>query len=289
MKKLILFTGLLMLILTSCSQEEIKRLEAERAASVVVAGDKNNQINHLLDELVYIGDNLQSIRERQGIYSTLTMDDNAEIEFSETPEDKVKSEIEMIDFLMTNNLDRIASLEKNLENSGSEVSQVRKLLANFKIEVKLKGEEIQSLKDEIVNMEGEYAQLMDEHMNSQIFVELQNKQLELKENELNEVYFVYGSKTELIENNIIQKKGGVLGLGAVNVLKEDFNKEYFTKVDLRQLDKIAVTGKQVEILTEHPSTTYNLLKDDNDIVNELMIKDKDEFWAGSNYLVMLTK
>jgi len=278
-----------MLIFTSCNQAEIERLEAEKMESIKTTGEKNVKINSLLEELNYIADNLQVIREKQGVYETLTVDNNSELELLQKPEDKIKAEIEMIDFLMSNNLDRIATLEKSLEESGDDMNEVKKLLSSFKMDVKDKGDEIQHLKERIVKMEGEYANLMDEHMNSQMFVELQAKQLELRDNELNQVFFVYGSKSELLDNQIIRKKGGLLGLGAVNILKDDFNKEYFTSVDLRKLENIPVAGKQLEILTEHPKNSYEIVKDDQDLISEIKINNKDAFWEGSQYLVMVTK
>jgi len=289
MKKLLIISTGLIFALTSCNQAEIERLESERIESIKSSGEKNVKINHLLEELNYIADNLQVIREKQGVYETLTVEDNAEIELMLKPEDKVKSEIEMIDFLMSNNLDRIASLEKSLEKSGEEMEGVKKLLSSFKMDVKDKGEEIQALKETIVKMEGDYANLMDEHMNSQLYVELQAKQLEMRDNELNKVFFVYGTKAELMENQIIQKKGGILGLGSVNSVKDDFNKDYFTTVDLRDLDKIPLEGKKIEILTEHPANSYEIVKNDEELISEIKINNKDAFWEGSQYLVMVTK
>jgi len=233
-----------MLIFTSCNQAEIERLEAEKMESIKTTGEKNVKINSLLEELNYIADNLQVIREKQGVYETLTVDNNSELELLQKPEDKIKAEIEMIDFLMSNNLDRIATLEKSLEESGDDMNEVKKLLSSFKMDVKDKGDEIQHLKERIV---------------------------------------------ELLDNQIIRKKGGLLGLGAVNILKDDFNKEYFTSVDLRKLENIPVAGKQLEILTEHPKNSYEIVKDDQDLISEIKINNKDAFWEGSQYLVMVTK
>ena len=47
------------------------------------------------------------------------------------------------------------------------------------------------------------------------------------------------------------------------VLKDnDFNKEYFTEIDIRKDKVIKLYSKRAELLTTHPEGSYKLEKDD---------------------------
>ena len=46
------------------------------------------------------------------------------------------------------------------------------------------------------------------------------------------------SVKELKENNVITKEGGIIGLGKTTKLSSDFNKEYFTKINIEKTTSI---------------------------------------------------
>lgn len=288
MKKSIFIAVVFSAILVACDQPETENL-AEKLAEVEVEKNlKNDKVEKLLIELNYIANNLQTIREKQGVYTTLTTD-SEQPEWDSNPEAKIKEEIEMIDYLMNNNLDRIADLEKELSNEQAGSSELSKLVANFKKEVAYQAEQISALQNDLLASETAYSRLLDDHMNTQLFVELQEKQLALNDVEINQVFFALGSKNELLENQIIEKKGGVLGVGSAKVLSGDFDQSYFTSADLRQLDEIPLNVKDADILTVHPSGSYELIKSQNEEIVSIAIKNKELFWASSPYLVIMTK
>jgi hypothetical protein len=98
--------------------------------------------------------------------------------------------------------------------------------------------------------------------------------------ELHAAWFVYGTKRELKEQGIM-KDGEVLVNG-------NFNKEYFTQLDIRETKTIKTYSKSARILTTHPSDSYMLTKDGNDKY-DLQILNPEKFWSVSKYLVMLVK
>ena len=67
-------------------------------------------------------------------------------------------------------------------------------------------------------------------------------------------WFVFGTKKELKEQNI---------LSSGEVLRSNFNKEYFTKIDIRIDKEIKLYSKSAEILTSHPASSYTLQRDAN--------------------------
>ena len=43
----------------------------------------------------------------------------------------------------------------------------------------------------------------------------------------------------------------------------NFNKSYFTKVDIREVSEIKLYSKSAKLLTTHPSSSYTLVRDAN--------------------------
>ena len=96
---------------------------------------------------------------------------------------------------------------------------------------------------------------------------------------LHTAWFVYGTKKELKDQNILTNG---------EVLQQNFNKEYFTKIDIRVDKEIKFYSKTANILTAHPASSYELQRDANKQY-VLRITDPDLFWSTSKYLVVLVK
>ena len=78
------------------------------------------------------------------------------------------------------------------------------------------------------------------------------------------------------------------GRAALVFLAGDFDKEYFTKIDIRVDKEIKLYSKSAKILTNHPSSAYTLQPDANKQY-VLRITDPQSFWSTSKYLVILVK
>ena len=72
------------------------------------------------------------------------------------------------------------------------------------------------------------------------------------------------------------------------MLRSNFNKEYFTKIDIRIDKEIKLYSKSAEILTSHPAGSYTLQRDANKQY-VLRITNPDSFWSTSKYLVIQVK
>ena len=73
-------------------------------------------------------------------------------------------------------------------------------------------------------------------------------------------------------------------------LNEQFSKskEYFTRVDIRQTTSIPIQGKKPKIVTYHPPSSYELQKE-SDHLTYINIKNPEEFWSASKYLIVEVK
>ena len=97
--------------------------------------------------------------------------------------------------------------------------------------------------------------------------------------QLNTAWYVFGTSKELKEQGILQKG---------EVLKGEYNKNYFTKIDIRKVNVIPLESRYAELLTNHPANSYSLLKDSKGEYT-LRITDAAKFWSVSKYLVVRVK
>ena len=153
-----------------------------------------------------------------------------------------------------------------LEAQKQRVQELEAQLAEKDIVIAQQGEAITSL-NENVNT------LAEENKTKTQTVTEQDKQLHT-------AWYVFGTKSELKEQKIL-KDGDVLK-------SNDFNKDYFTKVDIRYDKEIKLYSKSAKLLTNHPAGSYKLEKD-NKGQYVLHITAPETFWSVSKYLVIQVK
>lgn len=71
-------------------------------------------------------------------------------------------------------------------------------------------------------------------------------------------------------------------------MTEDFNKDYFTEIDIRTTKTIELYSKSAKILTSHPDGSYTLEKNSKGEY-VLSITNAKYFWSLSKYLVIQVK
>ena len=71
-------------------------------------------------------------------------------------------------------------------------------------------------------------------------------------------------------------------------MQSNFNKSYFTKIDIRTDKEIKFYSKSAKLLTQHSASSYTLQPDANRQY-VLRITNPQLFWSTSKYLVVLVK
>ena len=99
-----------------------------------------------------------------------------------------------------------------------------------------------------------------------------------------------GTSDDLMERNIIEKEGGFIGLGKVERLNSQINIHTLNVLDIREVSSFPLNSKNVELVTEHPQDSYEIVKNEEENkVDKLVIVDPERFWESTKVLVMLTK
>jgi hypothetical protein len=69
-------------------------------------------------------------------------------------------------------------------------------------------------------------------------------------------------------------------------MKKDFNRDYFTEIDIRNFDYLRLMAKKAKLITVHPADSYHFTG--KKLSDTLFIDNTAEFWKVSKYLVVLT-
>ena len=114
---------------------------------------------------------------------------------------------------------------------------------------------------------------------------LRLEELGEQEDLLNTAYYCFGTSKELLANGVITKEGGFIGIGKTQKLADEFNKKYFTQVDITATNEINLAATKAKVVTNHPSSSYEIKGEKT--ADRIIIKDPEAFWSASKYLVVI--
>lgn len=199
---------------------------------------------------------------------------------------KLKEDIQFIADRMKQNRELIAKLQKQLANGTLKGAQLQKTIEGLQKQLEEKDAQLQTLREELDKKDIHIAAL-DETVNNlntktnRLTAESNQKTetINAQDKQIHTAWYVFGTKKELKEQSIIQDG---------KVMTGNFNKNYFTKVDIRNLSEIKLYSKSAKLLTTHPSSSYSLVRDANKQYT-LRITNSQIFWSTSKYLVVLVK
>jgi chromosome segregation ATPase len=283
MKKILLFAAGLM-ILASCAQEKPKVNNAvteQRDSLEQIISQKNTEIDDMMSTFNQIQDGLQAINEAENRVSLAKAGED-----SDNKKESMLENIRFIQTTMRQNRALVNKLRMQLRESSFSNSKLKSTIDELVSQMDAKDKQLQQLRAEldakdihimqqdenIANLNTNVSDLKNESSQKSQTISQQDKML-------NSAWFVFGTKSELKEQRIIEDG---------KVLRSNFNKDYFTKIDIRVDKEIKLYSKSAKMLTSHPSSSYTLLPD-NHKQYVLRITNPQAFWGASKYLVILVK
>lgn len=267
------------LTFTNCKEEENKGnplADSLKTANGELSGQLNEKsaaLQEFIASFNEIQENLNAIKEKEKIMSNVTTKGDVK-----NKGNQIKEDIQAIYDLMAKNKNRIGSLSAKLKQSNLKITGLEKMIENLQNSLTLKDEEIAELK---TRMEGLNIELANLNTNYKV-VESESA---AKTDALNTAYYAIGTNKELKEKKVISKEGGFIGLGKSTKVSEDFNKEYFTKINIEQSTSIPIGAKKAKLITTHPSNSYKLVGEKP--IDRIEITNPKEFWSVSRYLVII--
>ena len=287
MKKL-LFLSMCVALLSSCGNSgRNDALKAQNDSLNIVLAERDAELEDIMEAFNEVQEGFRLINEAEN-----RVDLQGDYVEGTSAAQKIRDDIRFITEKLQSNRDRIAELEAQLNNGKYASSQLKKTVANLKKELEAKSLQIETLQEELASKNIRIAELDDAVAGLSQDVEKLKADNVAKEavvasqdKALNAAWFVFGTSSELKEQKILSKKF----LQKAKVLEgDDFNKDYFTQIDIRRDKEIKLYSKDAKLLTVHPEGTYELVKDEKGQLT-LKITSPNKFWSVSRYLVIEVK
>ena len=286
MKKLLYVLSVMVLVSCGQHKKEIAQMQARQDSITQVAVQKNNTILEFIDEMNEIQSNLDSIKSLEKIVS---VQKSSGVEMKTAAKERIAEDIAQINDLLQKNKALVKSLTNKYRASNAKITELEKTIENLTKQMGDKDADIANLTAEleamhinVTNLNQQIETITAENENT---VKEKNQAIEEQTNAMNTAYYAFGTKKELAEKNVIEKEGGVLGMGKTLTMKKDFNRDYFTKVDIREFKQLKLNAKKAVVLANHPVGSYHLTG--TKTADGLVIDKPDEFWKVSKYLVVV--
>lgn len=287
MKNLAKLFLLALFALGACNQDikdENLRLKEELAKVQAESAEQDSTIGNFVETFDLVQSNLDSIRRREEAIREVS---SGNLESTTNAREKVLADVEAINQLLVDNKSALEKLKKDLLNSKAEGRKYLRMVENLNRQIKAKDEEIALLKEDLSKMNFKMDQL-----NARVGMlteagMAQKKIIKEQEDALHTAYYTMGTYDELEEAGVVDKEGGFIGIGRTKTLAEDFNTDYFTKIDTRETSIIPFGAefKKVEIITNHSGESF-VYEKNGELLKAINITNSEEFWKNSKYLVI---
>lgn len=285
MKKLASIAVASLCILSACHNKsentESQVLTPTTADSLRVALADQDSLLSLMNE---VADGMAQIKQMENILSS-SNDLTAE---SSDHRQQIRNDMQVIQQTLQMRRDRLAELEKKIQNSSSNNATLQKSIATLKQQIADQESTIGQLRGELEKAHIHIEQLTAnvDSLNTEVAsVTAAKDQAEQTAttltNELNTCYYAIGSKQELKDHKLIQTGF----LRKTKIMPEDFEMNYFTTGDKRTLNSIDLHSRKAKVLTNQPADSYTITDAPNGN-KVLKIQNPARFWSVSNYLVI---
>ena len=283
MKKIVL-VALGLLALTACKQksenaQDLALVQQRDSLNRIIA-QKDGEINDMMSTMNDVVDGFRAINEAEERVTLARMEEGS------SSSERIRENMRFIQQTMQQNRELINKLRNQLRQSSVNADQLRRTIENLtrqmeekdaqvkelQAELQAKDIQINELHEEVTTLNNNVTALKEESTQKTQTITSQDKQL-------NTAWFVFGTKKELREQHIYDDG---------KVLQANFNREYFTKIDIRVDKEIRLYSRSAKLLTSHPASAYTLTQDANKQYI-LRITNPQLFWSASKYLVVLVK
>ena len=281
--KNILMMAMCLMALASCKQEKVapalpQNSQVDSLSRIIE--QKDNEINDMMELFNEVEEGFRLISEAENRVNLVKNGEGAD------KAQRIRENIQFIQQRLSQNRELIAKLRQQLRESSIKGDQLKRTLDNLVKQLEEKDDQLRDLRAQLEAKDIHIAELdqtiSDLHQDvDNLKGESQQKSntINTQDKQLHTAWFVFGTKKELKEQGILD--GG-------KVLQGNFNKNYFTKIDIRVEKEIKLYSKSAKLLTMHPSSSYTLARDSkNQYV--LRINNPQIFWSTSKYLVIQVK
>ena len=288
MKKL-LFIPIVLFLVTACNQGSNVKANRKNDSLVSVITERDSSLSSFITSFNQIESNLDSVAAKQQLIAMNTNKFHGELKGNK--KEHINAEIAAINDLMVKNHKEMEDLKSKLKGSKHSNALLEKTIKSLMIQISQKDYDLCELNLVLNSLNVKVAKLITtvDSLTEQNYIK--SIVIDYQTSDLNAGYYIIGESKQLRDEKIIDKKGGLLGMGRTTELKDGFDNSMFTRIDISKNKAISVNGDDIKIITNHPSDSYTLDKDvtKKDRTKNLIITNPSKFWSTSKYLVIVKK
>ena len=271
---------------STCTQysSEYKKTKSENDSLRLQIKKSEAEMNEMLSLLNAIEDDIKSIREAEDFIAI-----QKDAELSGSKKEQMRKNISIIAETLKKNKQQLAELQEKLNKSDIRSTALQGTIDRLTNDINEKSKLIIKLQSDLVQKDEQIKELSGnvEALSEDVKVleglsASQSETISEQDKALNVVYYCFGTKKELKEQNILT--GGGL-FSKSKALEGDFNKDYFITIDRRRVTEVPLYSSKATIRTNHPEGSYRFVKDDDGNLI-LEIESITRFWSLSKYLVI---
>ncbi len=281
MKKiLILFLG--MGLIFSCTNvkesKEYKELQAQRDSLLQQSSAADAEVSEMMSVISDVEANFDKIREAEKYISTQSSQSG---EMSKDTKARVNDNFQMINEILKKNKAQLAELNKKYAGSNKQVASLKNTIDRLNKEMQESATRITELQNQLAQKDATITKLSSDVTSLATETQSQAETIQQQDKSLHTAYYVFGTASELKEQKILS--GGFLK--STKVMQDTFNKDYFLKIDIRDVTEIPLYAPKAKIWSTHPEGTYDLVKGADGNLT-FQITDTQRFWSLTKYLII---
>jgi len=250
MKKLVILIALTGLFACQQQKNEIGRLGMVRDSLAAVTSEKDQAIMDFLSSFNEIQENLDSIK---ALEKMITVASQQPGELQGDRKQKILEDIALLNQLIQKNKELNSSLQRRLNSANSKVGELQgmvtefeRMVSNLNNQVEQKNIEISQLTQSVERLNLDVSLLSTQVQEVTRTVEEKSRIIDDQTVAMNKVFYAMGTVRELTDNDVLEKSGGVLGVGRTLKIRRDFNREYFTATDMRGFTYLPLMAKKAK-------------------------------------------
>ena len=270
------------LIVVSCTNvkesKEYKELQAQRDSLLMRSAGAESEASEMMAVISEVEANFAKIREAEKYIATQSAQGG---EMTQDTKQRVEDNFQMINEILQRNKEQLEQLNRRQSAGSREIASLKNTISRLNAEMLESSNRLAQLQEELAQKDEQIALLAEDVTALAQEAEQQSATIREQEKTLHTAYYVFGTASELKEQKILS--GGFLQ--QTRVLQDTFNKEYFLKIDIREVTQIPLYAPKGKLWSTHPEGTYEFVKGDDGNLT-FVITDTQRFWSLTKFLII---
>ncbi len=269
-------------LIISCTNvresKEYKELQAQRDSLLMQSAGTEAEAAEMMAVISEVEENFARIKEAEKYISTQSADGG---EMSQATRDRVNDNFKMINEILHRNKAQLDELNKKYSGSNKEIVSLKNTINRLNNEMRESTTRLVELQAQLAQKDEQITQLSQDIASLAVEAEQQSHTIREQDRSLHTAYYVFGTASELKDQKILS--GGFLQ--QTRVLQDTFNKDYFLKIDVREVTEIPLYTSKGKLWSTHPEGTYEFVKGSDGNLT-FLITDTQRFWSLTKYLII---